>query len=411
MSRSQKIRLVLIVGQFPKLSETFLIRKFLGLIEAGWDVHVLRHTRGDDDQYFDTLREHDEARHRVHDVWPHRPRFMASLCLPFALLTSFTRNRPGTIRYLKSCRTEGLTLFQTLRDFYLDSRLIELAPCLVHFEFGSFAAGRMHLKHRLGCATAVSFRGFDLNFALRDDRRFLDEIFDNADGLHVLGESLFETARQLGCPEHARVALIPPAVDIDQFSPIGTGSDSRETLRIVSVGRLNWKKGYEYALQAIRHLLDQGVACHYRIIGQGEYLTALAFTRFELGLEEHVTFCGALSPDRIREELRNADVLMHAAVTEGFCNAVVEAQATGLPVVCSDAGGLVENIEDGVTGYLVPRRDPVALASKLAQLASDPALRQRLGGAGRQRALERFSIHDQIAAFDDFYKSTLEIAQ
>ena len=85
-------------------------------------------------------------------------------------------------------------------------------------------------------------------------------------------------------------------------------------------------------------------------------------------------------------------------IEEGFCNAVIEAQAMELPVVTSDAGGLPENVEDGVTGFVVPRRNPAALADKLALLARDPALRRRLGCAGRARATARFDLDRQAEA-------------
>jgi colanic acid/amylovoran biosynthesis glycosyltransferase len=98
-----------------------------------------------------------------------------------------------------------------------------------------------------------------------------------------------------------------------------------------------------------------------------------------------------------------ADIMVHAAVEEGFCNAVIEAQAMELPVVTSDAGGLPENVEDGVTGFVVPRRNAEAMAEKIIELARDASLRQRLGAAGRARALERFDLDRQAAAFVRLY--------
>jgi colanic acid/amylovoran biosynthesis glycosyltransferase len=102
-----------------------------------------------------------------------------------------------------------------------------------------------------------------------------------------------------------------------------------------------------------------------------------------------------------------ADVFLHPAVSEGFCNAVIEAQAMTLPVVCSDADGLAENVAHGRTGFVVPRRDPDALAAPLIELAADRALRRRIGRAGRERVLSRFTLPDQIRAFDTFYRSVL----
>ena len=79
-----------------------------------------------------------------------------------------------------------------------------------------------------------------------------------------------------------------------------------------------------------------------------------------------------------------------------------------LPVVCSDAGGLAENVAHGQTGFVVPRRNPAALADKLKLLVGDPELRQQMGQAGRQRVSMLFQVADQITAFEKFYTQVLQ---
>ena len=118
-------------------------------------------------------------------------------------------------------------------------------------------------------------------------------------------------------------------------------------------------------------------------------------------------FLGGLSHLEVKRQMLWADAFLHAAVTEGFCNAVLEAQAMMLPVVCTDAGGLIENVLNGETGFVVPRRNPQALAEKLALLARDWELRQQMGQAGRQRVLTYFRLPDQVQAFEQFYKQVL----
>jgi colanic acid/amylovoran biosynthesis glycosyltransferase len=173
------------------------------------------------------------------------------------------------------------------------------------------------------------------------------------------------------------------------------------------VGRLEWKKGYEFAFQAITQLLDAGVPCDYHIIGDGAYLEPLAFPRHQLGLDEVVKFLGAQPREKVREELLWADLFLHSAVSEGFCNAVLEAQAMQVPVVCSDADGLSENVAHGVTGFVVPRRDPAALAAAMTRLAAVPGLREKFGVAGRERVIHRFQLSEQIYSFFDFYNRLL----
>lgn len=406
-------RVLMIVPAFPKLSETFIVSKFLGLLDRGFDVRVLC-GQSDPAEWarFPQLVERPELRRRVLRKWPVRPRWLAAALAPAALARCAWSNPRGLWRAL----AEGGKRFGpgVLGRIYLDASLIAARPDLVHFEFGTLARGRTWLGQALGCKIVVSFRGFDLNMSGLDQDDYYQEVWQGADALHVLGEDLYQRALRRGCPPDLPHALIPPAIDVDFFrpdrtlsNPVEAAGTAQRPLRILSVGRLHWKKGYDDALMAVRRLTDRGIHCEYRIIGGGDYLEAVAYARHQLGLADQVHLMGSLPRKEVREQLAWADVLLHAAVSEGFCNAVVEAQAMTLPVVSTDADGLPENVDDGQTGFIVPRRNPNALADRLAQLAADPSLRTRMGTAGRQRAVEYFNLARQIDAFARYYGDTL----
>lgn len=403
-------RIALVVSSFPKLSESFIMRKFAGLLAAGLDVHVVC-TTSDVEEWKQQPQRYRQVsiRRRVHRVWAHRPSWIAAVLFAPCLVRCGIRNPRGSWRYLsRGWRRLGAGVF---RAFYLDAELIGLAPDLVHFEFGSLAVGRMHLRHLLGCKLVVSFRGYDLNIVGLEEPSHYEEVWRGADGIHLLGEDLWRQAQRRGCPPGKRHVLIPPAVDPAEFPPAtketGGSRPGDRPFRILSVGRMDWRKGYEYSLQAVRQLIDRGVACEYRIVGDGEYRGLVAFARHRLELESVVELLGARDQEEVRRQLAWADVFLHGAVSEGFCNAVIEAQATALPVVCSDAGGLEENVADGVTGFVVPRRDPRALAEKLEVLARDSGLRRAMGAQARRRVEARFRLEDQLDRFGCFYDDVL----
>lgn len=404
-------RIALIVPSFPKLSETFIVSKFLSLLARGWDVHVVcSQSEPKEWKNFPELTKRADIRKRVHVVWRTQPRWLAAILMPLALIRCSLRHPKGTWHYLsKGWKRWGM---DTLRRLYLDAELLLLRPDVIHFEFGALAVGRMSVKDLLGCKVIVSFRGYDLNYVGLEDPQYYRAVWDHADALHLLGEDLWKRAQRRGCPSEKLYALIPPAIDTGFFDPGGrshseqTGTSERP-LRILSVGRLDWRKGYEYALQAVRLLKEYGICCEYRIVGDGDYLEAIAFARYQLGLEKVVHLLGAQPREEVRKQMLWADVFLHAAVSEGFCNAVIEAQAMKLPVVCTDAGGLPENVADGETGFVVPRRNPKALAEKLMLLAKDVSLRQQMGEKGRKRVLTKFRLDAQIAAFERLYCQVL----
>ena len=397
------MRLALVLSSFPKLSETFMVSKFLGLLAKGWDVHVVcQQSDPTEWQHFPQLRAQPSLRHRIHVVYPHRSVIQAAWHYPTALLQA-GNNRAY---WQQGWRRFGPAV---LKKFYLDAPLVALQPDLIHFGFAPLAKGRTYVKDWLGCKLSVSFRGYDLNYVGLETPDYYQEIWQHADGLHLLGQDLWRRAQRRGCPPDKLHALIPPAIDTTFFTPTQkSDKDERGPLRVLSIGRLTWVKGYEYALCAIKKVVDQGYHIQYRIVGDGPYLGPLSFLRHEFGLAESVFLLGAQPHEEVIQHLNWADVFLQASVSEGFGNAVLEAQAMQLPVVCSDAGGLPENVMDGQTGFVVPRRQPQALAEKLVCLAHDPDLRQRLGRAGRARAEKLFQIQDQIEAFAQYFDQVLQ---
>ena len=388
------MRVALVVHRFPERSEGFLVDHALGLLAAGVDVHVVADTVD-----ADAVRERaPELAGRVH-----------------ANPTGAGGRRAVAVRTgIDVLRRPGVALRHALRlrgvegavaALARDLPLVALAPAVVHTEFLTLARHRTHLPATLGCVLTSSVRGYDVAYAGLDDPGFYDHVWPALTALHVLGDDLWAQARRRGAPEDLAHTAIPPAVDaaaVPTARPAGLGP-----LRLVSVGRLHWKKGHHHALAALRLLRDAGVDARLRIVGDGPELEQIAFARHQLGLDDHVDLVRGLDRPGAWAELAEAHVLVHAAVSEGFGNAVLEAQAAGLPVVTTDAEGLAANVEDGVTGLVVPRRDPAALAAAVQELAADPERRVAMGRAGRERAATRFRPQDQHAAFVTFFTEAL----
>jgi colanic acid/amylovoran biosynthesis glycosyltransferase len=408
LSSAPRKRLVLFVKAFPLHAEAIIIQKFLGLLEQGWDVHIVCSRSTKEWQLFPQLAARNELHHRVHVAWLARPPLLEALLYPLSFLRCLLLAPKSSLQYLgRGWRHFGPYI---LHLFYMDAELIILHPDLVQYEYGYLAFGRMHVKEFLDCRITVSFQGSDLNSTGLDKPDYYHQVWEQADAIQLVGEDLWNRAQQRGCPSEKPHAVISPGIDTSFFTP-GTRKKS-ETVgiptrpyRILGVGRLVWKKGYEYALQAVKELVDRGISCEYRIVGIGPYADAIAFTTNDLGLENVVSLLGQKSRSEVKEQLEWADVFFHASVSEGFCIAVMEAQAMALPVVCTDAGDV--GIENEETGFAVSRRDWHAMAEKLAVLAVNPELRTQMGEAGRQRALEKFQLAGQITGFERFYLKVL----
>jgi colanic acid/amylovoran biosynthesis glycosyltransferase len=197
------------------------------------------------------------------------------------------------------------------------------------------------------------------------------------------------------CPPalHGKVHLVHHGLDLSRWSfapasagaaaagasaPVETPAGAAHPARIISVGRLTPKKGYEILIEACGLLQQQGMSFSCEIIGPDAGVEAgLREQIRRLGLEERVLLSGERPESEVLHTMRGADCLACASVrtltgdSDGIPNAVLEAMAVGLPVVTTDAGGLLEVVHQGTTGLLVPQRDPVALARALQAVLTD----------------------------------------
>jgi glycosyltransferase involved in cell wall biosynthesis len=175
-------------------------------------------------------------------------------------------------------------------------------------------------------------------------------------------------------------------------------------LRIVTVGALAPRKGQEYALQALRHVRDAGVDARLVLVGGGSDEGLLRRIATEQEVEAEVEFAGPQADPR--SFLVEADVFLLPSRQEGFSNALLEAMATGLPVVATDVGGNSEALIDGEGGAIVPPFDPVALAGALLRLARYRDQLAGMGRANRRRIEEVFSLDASVRNLAEWYRRT-----
>ncbi len=207
----------------------------------------------------------------------------------------------------------------------------------------------------------------------------------------------------------AKIATIPSAVDTDRYRP----EDRPEARRrlglpedgpvVAYVGRMLPRKDIRNVVRAfalLKHALPVEAMPLLLVVGGDTAepdpvgtpeIGEIARLADELGVRDRVRFTGRRQPDELRWYYAAGDVAVTTPWYEPFGLTPLEAMACGRPVVGSDVGGISFTVVDGETGFLVPPRDPAALTARLMALLADPALRERMGAAGRRRVLERFT--------------------
>jgi glycosyltransferase involved in cell wall biosynthesis len=243
------------------------------------------------------------------------------------------------------------------------------------------------------------FRPYDFWLYHRIAVPWLHLIWHGAAAVVANSQGLYDLARAFDA--HIELSIIPNGVDSQKFQ-----SSAREWTppRILSVGRVVYQKGYDVALDALVGLKDLGWEWH--IVGDGPHLHALRAKLKKYGLEDRVHFMGWEAANEVKLEYAQANLFLHPSRHEGMPNAILEAMATGLPVVATRIAGNEELVLDGITGLLVPKEDPGALRIALSQLIVETSRRHEMGLAARRRVEESFGW-ERVAAE---YKSILEKA-
>jgi rhamnosyl/mannosyltransferase len=201
-----------------------------------------------------------------------------------------------------------------------------------------------------------------------------------------------------------RCVVIPLGVDTGRFAPAPAALPSAPPT-LLFLGRLRYYKGLDTLLEAM-----QTIDARLRIGGDGPLRGELEALAARLGVGARVEFAGAVPDEALADFYRSGDVfvLPASARSEAFGTVLLEAMACGLPCVTTELGtGTTYVVQDGVTGLVVPPRNPRALADALRRLLADGELRAQMGGAGRARARREFSVETMVARVAAVYEWAL----
>jgi len=182
------------------------------------------------------------------------------------------------------------------------------------------------------------------------------------------------------------IPVIPNGVDLGWYT---TAERDWSSPRLLSVGRIVHQKGLDLAMRALGGLKE--LSWEWRIAGDGPQMEVLQSLAKELGIDQRVTFLGWQSREQLMTSYQEANVFLFPSRHEGMPNAMLEAMASGLPVVASCIAGSEELVVDGKTGYLVASEDVEALREALKTILTSPTLRQQMGSASRQHAEENYN--------------------
>ncbi len=231
-------------------------------------------------------------------------------------------------------------------------------------------------------------------------------IWQRSGAVVALSDSLRRLAHQTlpGAP----IGVIPNGICAD-FRPNAWPKQARsagEPLQILTVARLVKRKGLDSLLRAVALLSDLSI--RLLIQGSGSDEKSLRELAATLGIEDRVTFLGFRERESLPPVYQNADIFIMPSHSESFGLAVLEAMACGLPVIVSRVGGMVDYVEEGVNGLIVPPNDAMRLAEAIRHLAEAPEICRAMGARNNQKAHAEYTWERTTQAYLETYRSVLE---
>ena len=394
------MRVGIVLSSSPSYSETFFNSKIIGLQKQGVAV-VLFCKKKDKDFKLCTVIEPPKVSSNVMVMAYYFIKEIVKL-LPY---------RKEVARFVRLERKKGISSVKILKAMYVNSQLLKAKVDWLHFGFATMALERENVAQAIGAKMGVSFRGFDIAIYPLKHPNCYQYLWQKVDKIHTISNDLLQIAYTLGLPKTIPVAKITPAIDVTFFTPnTVTPLTASQPIQFLTVGRLHWKKGHIQTLQALAQLKAKNIIFTYTIVGGGTQAEQerVRFVAQELNIEDAVVFKGKLNHQAVKQAYQQADVYIQYSISEGFCNAVLEAQAMKTLCVVSSAEGLPENVLHNQTGWVVPKLSPTLLAKQLEAVYLLPDIeKEKIKQQARQRVQEQFTIQKQQKAFNKFYTQTL----
>ena len=386
--------------QFPSLSETFVLNQITGLMERGHRVTPWCQSEGDwSNAHADVSKF---GLQKQTQVTPSSRSFSTRVVLWFALLAA----KPiRALRVLKNWRRIDRRGGREMMCMTLTLGAVRNVD-VYHCQFGYMGEMVMWLRNnRLidPVPVVTSFHGHDIRAALSGEFSY-PLLCGATDPVIAISEFSVRHLESFGFPP-SRIRRIPVAIEMETFPFTERLARNGEPVQILTVARLVREKNLSLALDAICHCLDQlGTgAVHWTLIGDGVLQPQLQEWIRERGLEKAVTCTGALDQRDVLRYYRDSDLFLLSSAAENLPVSIMEASASGLPVVSTRVGAIEELVVDGETGFLVDPDDAEGMTAGLIRLVGDLALRRRLGANGRAHILKNFDLKPWLERLEECY--------
>jgi colanic acid/amylovoran biosynthesis glycosyltransferase len=402
------MRVAVMVGSFPQLSEIFILHQITGLIDRGHEVDIFSGTEGDttnvhrDVEKYRLLertyvRSRRDCHAREHNQEPVGTLLLRCLRARRILLASCNPFKYGkAAAEFKLLRTAIPFLGKPPYD-------------VIHSHFGSTGLKAVMLRE-IGAVRSkliTTFHGTDVHhYQGQSAPAIYQPLFVKGDAFTVATNFMKERLVQLGCrPE--KIFKLPMAVDLGRFTFQPRTLHHSEPVRILTVARLVESKGLDYSIRAVAKVIATHSRLEYHIVGDGPQRASLERLIAELQVGDKVKLLGWKTQEQVHQLYSESHLFVLASLQEGQGLVLQEAQAMGLPVLSTSHKAISEGVLDGQSAFLVPERNVDALAGRLGFLVEHPEAWPEMGRSGRAFVEAHYDLNRLNDRLVEIYREVL----
>ncbi|MCP4423931.1 MAG: glycosyltransferase family 4 protein [Chloroflexi bacterium] len=400
-------KIAYIMSRFPHLPETFILREMNQLSTLGWPISL-----------YPIVNQEQSIIHPSAERWLSQVKKapLMSKAIVAANGRAFIKNpwRYGRIwlqsivENLSSPKFLSRTLAMLPKAVYFAEMMQAEGITHVHAHYASHPALMAWIIHQLtGIPYSVTVHAHDIFVKFN----MLHTKLKGASAIVAISEyNRAHLKRILGDWVTSKTHIIHCGIDMNSYKPPQTKKEL-STFEIINIGSLQPYKGQQYLVQACAILRDQGIPFRCRIIGEGEGRDALTTLINDLDLADKVILLGAQTQDAVMALLPTAhcyampSIITPEGKMEGIPVSIMEAFASGLPVIATELSGIPELVQPGKTGYLVPPENAEALAGQLVEIYQNPADAMAKAKKGRALVAQSFELTQNVQQLSDLLES------
>ncbi len=406
------MKIAFLVNSFPKLSETFILNQITGLMDLGHDVEIFALAKPKENIKNRDIKKYNLVRLVNYINIPKSK--VKRIFKTFKITIRNSLKNPFIIfKYLNFFKYKKTVLFPTflIKTLPFFNKKFDILHCCYgpNGNIGALLKDMGVINGKL----VTSFHGYDISsYILKNGRSVYDFLFKNGDIFLPVSEYGKNKLIELGCPIN-KIVVRRTGIDLKKFT-FRKKLYNNKKIKLISIGRLVEKKGFEYGISAIAILVKEFPSIDYNIIGDGPLKKCLNELIIRLSLENNVRILGYKTHEEVVKLLYESDIMIAPSVTamngdqEGIPNTLKEAMATGLPVISTKHTGIPELVTDGETGFIVSEKDVEVLADKITYLIKYPEVGEDMGIKGRKFVERNYDIKIQNIKLQSLYKKILQ---